>query len=466
MLSGLSDITSKVFDNVIDHLIGDNNTLDQIKSVFSDASRAESTDTFTEHQSSKSLTNNPRMQVEWMGFLGKYIGVALEKLTAGYATSSEEWNKKFSDSVNVLRNNFDLLDTAAGVGGKDGFIGKNDLEAAMRNPNLPKEIRDACRFLLNNPSAWNQLDVGAGIGKCDGIIGRCDVDAVWAKLAEQAPPAESADPSTGGTNAGGGVGETGGTGSAPSSEWSQKFSDAVNVLKDNFDLLDTAAGIGGKDGFIGKNDLLAALRNPNLPKELKDACRFLLTNPAAWNQLDVGAGIGKCDGIIAKCDVDAVLAKLAEQTPPVDNADQPPGTEDAGESGDVDDTRGPDETGETGETGETEGTTGTSGPSTEETSGGGTSNDTSTTTSLQRGSRGEGTEGRVTNLLNDLDDAIEEKTAALDEMIRSGAKDTHTAFLELQRLVEARKLMFELLSTLSRLNNEMAKTAIQNMGRA
>ena len=80
---------------------------------------------------------------------------------------------------------------------------------------------------------------------------------------------------------------------------------AVATVKDNFDLLDTAAGIGGKDGLIGVADLKAILKTPAAPQRLKEAAAFLLNNPAYRNQLDVAAGIGKVDGLIGKNDVDA-----------------------------------------------------------------------------------------------------------------------------------------------------------------
>jgi hypothetical protein len=80
-------------------------------------------------------------------------------------------------AVSVLQKNFDLLDTAAGIGGKDGLIGKKDLQAILKNPNVPREVKSAARFLLQNPAYFNQLDVAAGIGQVDGLIGKADVKA-------------------------------------------------------------------------------------------------------------------------------------------------------------------------------------------------------------------------------------------------------------------------------------------------
>ena len=81
-------------------------------------------------------------------------------------------------AAGILKDNFGLFDTAAGIGGKDGLIGRNDLEAIVRdNPGLPGEVRAAAQYLLDNPAAFNQLDVAAGIGNLDGLIGQVDVDS-------------------------------------------------------------------------------------------------------------------------------------------------------------------------------------------------------------------------------------------------------------------------------------------------
>ena len=82
---------------------------------------------------------------------------------------------------------------------------------------------------------------------------------------------------------------------------------ATQILKQYFDLLDTAAGIGKKDGIIGKPDLEAAAQNPDLPKELKEALAYLLANPAVLNAVDVGAGEGRVDGLIGKKDLDKFM---------------------------------------------------------------------------------------------------------------------------------------------------------------
>ena len=95
-------------------------------------------------------------------------------------------------AAGILKDNFGLFDTAAGIGGKDGLIGRNDLEAIVRdNPGLPGDVRAAAQYLLDNPAAFNQLDVSAGIGNLDGLIGRNDVDS-FTRSGAPSPAAQKA----------------------------------------------------------------------------------------------------------------------------------------------------------------------------------------------------------------------------------------------------------------------------------
>ncbi|MCL2626148.1 MAG: hypothetical protein FWD46_04955 [Cystobacterineae bacterium] len=217
----------------------------------------------------------------------KDVAAVLTKLPAElrvFAPTDSRYKADLAVALNMIYLYFDMLDTAAGKGKADGKISKKDLEAALKNPSLPQELRDACRFLLDNPAVFNQLDVGAGKGSCDGIISRKDVAMVLEKL--PATPQEMT--------------------AEYQSYWAE-FRNALSMLNLYFDMLDTAAGKGKKDGKISRKDLEAAMNNPAFPKELREACRFLLNNPAAFNRLDIAAGIGRCDGIIGKKDVAAAL---------------------------------------------------------------------------------------------------------------------------------------------------------------
>jgi len=193
-------------------------------------------------------------------------------------------DEQYANAVRQLDKHFDLLDTAAGKGKKDGKLSEKDLKAALDNPTLPTELREACRFLLENKEAFKQLDLGAGKGFSDGIISKKDVAAQLAKLPDT-PQMLTA------------------------SEWvyQTQLTDALKLVNTHFDLLDTAAKGGKADGKVSEKDLTAAMNSASMPQDLRDACRFLLENKAALHQLDVGAGKGKVDGIISKQDVEAVL---------------------------------------------------------------------------------------------------------------------------------------------------------------
>lgn len=209
-------------------------------------------------------------------------------------------------AVATVKENFDLLDTAAGIGGKDGLIGVVDLEAITKTPAAPSHLKEAAQFLLNNPAYRNQLDVAAGIGKVDGLIGKVDVDAFQkdhSPRRKQYQQMSCHNPVPQGA-----VATIPFPVASPFPRYNPQpmtMDRAVSAVHKHFDLLDTAAGIGGKDGLIGVNDLQAITKNPSAPRELKEAAQFLLKNPAYRNQLDVAAGIGKVDGLIGRVDVNA-----------------------------------------------------------------------------------------------------------------------------------------------------------------
>src|SRR6185295_5790497 len=77
------------------------------------------------------------------------------KANMGKAHAMDAWNRqgyrdllpsqRLSKAMATLskRTNYDMVDTAAGIGRKDGIIGKVDLEAAMRNESFPDDVRAA-----------------------------------------------------------------------------------------------------------------------------------------------------------------------------------------------------------------------------------------------------------------------------------------------------------------------------------
>jgi len=156
-------------------------------------------------------------------------------------------------ATSTLLTQYDRM-LAGRTGLQDFFRGDDitvgDLERIAADPTAPQDLRDAAQFLLDSTVSRNFLDVGAGNGGVDGRISRDDLEAAQATLA-------------------------GG--------------DHVD------ELLDTAAGRGGswnpfvqgaRDGEIGARDLQAALDDPGVPVEVKDAIRCLQSS-------DAGAPVGE-----------------------------------------------------------------------------------------------------------------------------------------------------------------------------
>lgn len=147
-------------------------------------------------------------------------------------------------ATDVLARDFSAFDTAKqGDPGKaDGKISRDDLETVSRNEGgrFTQEQQEAARFLLDSEASRSFLDVSADRGflffggKVDGTISKDDVAAAQKTLA--------------------------------SGSWADE-------------LLDTAAGRGGRDGNISNDDVVAALADPGVPQELKDTLNLLLASP-------------------------------------------------------------------------------------------------------------------------------------------------------------------------------------------
>ena len=145
-----------------------------------------------------------------------------------------------SSATNTLLADYDRAARAdTGFLSDGGRITSGDLEALAADASAPQELRDAARFLLDSAVSQRYLDTAAGSGGFDGRISREDLQAAARELA-----------GAGGYNA----------------------------------LLDTAAGqrssawnpfSAARDGNVGDADIQAALDDPGVPDDLKDALRLL-----------------------------------------------------------------------------------------------------------------------------------------------------------------------------------------------
>jgi hypothetical protein len=107
------------------------------------------------------------------------------KANAGKAHAIDAWNRqgysrllpseRLEKAMGILsrRDRYDMVDTAAGIGRKDGIIGLVDIEAAMRNEDFPEEVRAAAYEISKQ---WDKVNE-------DGIIQEKPGRSAWAKAA-------------------------------------------------------------------------------------------------------------------------------------------------------------------------------------------------------------------------------------------------------------------------------------------
>jgi hypothetical protein len=201
--------------------------------------------------------------------------VEAELFLRAYGGSESEMDA--DRAIDIVRDNFSYLDTAAQIGRRDGLIGTVDLEAALKDPDARPDVKAAARYLLQHPEVFAKLDTASQGGKADGLISKADLD-VGQRLLHLDPRS------------------------------------ATLIVREHFSYLDTAAGIGKPDGIIARSDLEAAIRDPNAPSDLKAAAHYLLDHPELYAELDDAAHVlGHNDGLIASKDIDAWLAAHPER---------------------------------------------------------------------------------------------------------------------------------------------------------
>ncbi|MDC0709831.1 hypothetical protein POL68_15265 [Stigmatella sp. ncwal1] len=247
------------------------------------------------------------------------------------------------------------------------------------------------------------------------------------------------------------------------------YRDALSTLAANFSVFDTLQS-QKNDGRFNVRTLQEAAANPRLSPELRDAARFFLQHPEYRHVVDTANKGGKPDGTLSQQDIQKALKKVNEDlalqgggwaspTPGAPPVARPPPSGQPWGPGNCAPPPAP----------------------------------------LPRPMPGCGESGNLRDILDNPNMGMEEKLQAIlmaitrdtddellgvmsemaslrEERATLGSKDpTRAAKLEtsmeqlnlrLQKLMEKRKQMFELMSTLSSKFNEMAKTAIQNMGRA
>ncbi|WP_338864150.1 hypothetical protein [Myxococcus stipitatus] len=398
---------------------------------------------------------------------------------------------EYEAALKILEANFDQLDLADGK--KSGSLSKEELRRVSNDASLSPQLRSAARFMMENTALFERVD-SSGVGsqlfsfigalhnddriKLSGI--RSELKRVREEFArygrpeaprtppksepETCPPSPGTrPPTTGGPNPGTRPPTTGGPttpgtrppttggpttpgtrppttggpnprpggteGSKPPTSKDPDFGeylDAVRVLRDNWGTFDTAVGM--KDDRVSRENMVALLENPAVSSTLKRAAQFFKDHPEYFGRLEMAAGLGSRDGVIGPGDVKAELERSG-------------GTKSS--------------------TSREKGTTVRSlvdNPN------------MSIEDKVQAilGAISTETDDEILEVMDQMASAGEDRAAlgTSDADKKAAAKldgDMRQLELRLQRLMEKRKAMFDLMSNMSAKFNEMAKTAISNL---
>lgn len=204
-------------------------------------------------------------------------------------------------AAQILKDNLDLFDQAAGFGVQDHRIGKADLEAIAKN-NSPEmeQQRKAAQFLLDNQSIYDAIDVAHTGGDPNGLIGARGLQAYIDKqtASKVEVPVENTQV----------VSEKTVESSEP--QTAKLTEDQKQLIIGHFDWF---AGNSGdvNDGFISKQDLEAVTKTTctsQIYVEKRKAAQFILDNQNVFVALDVAAGDNKTDGLISLNDIKGYIA--------------------------------------------------------------------------------------------------------------------------------------------------------------
>ncbi|GHG64731.1 hypothetical protein [Comamonas sp. JC664] len=374
----------------------------------------------------------------------------------------------YADALRVLEANFQQLDLLDGR--QSGVLSKKDLQRIASDASVSPQLRDAAGFMVENTAFFERLDRQGPLARI-GIFSplynldtftvkdlRRELTAVESEFARYGRPTRPGSggtpappPATGGRPGGGtstpppATGGNSGGGAVPGADRTppstssavdpdlREYHDVLRILDANWDTFDTAAGV--KDNRFTRDSLDAILGSPAASSTLKRAAQFLKDHPAYFDRLEMAAGIGTRDGIVGRPDVTAALRQ----------ADAERGASASG-------------------------------------GGRGTGSASSNVRSIVDNpnmSIEDKIQAILMSISSDTDEEIldvmeqmanvREQRASLgtgESDRKAGAKlesSMQELELRLQRLVEKRKAMFDLMSNMSSKFHEMAKTAISNL---
>jgi hypothetical protein len=368
---------------------------------------------------------------------------------SGYASAPEDARlQQFKTHLETVRDNFAFVEDSWLPFFKNGAWGGHEMEMAIARPDCPPKLREALLFLKNNPDLYGFLETANGVGWKDGAVAVNDVHSAIFKLSEQLErtPKRLCDSGTERQASSGSSGRGGGdrwddsVSSRPAQGGSgsrggldpnfDEYLSSLRTLEANFRTYDSA--VGQMDGGVGRLNLRAIVDNPNASETLKKAARFLLNHEEYFRRVDHSGETDRKEGFIGREDVQRALTHAKEDTSRY-GVDRSSGSSSAGTVQSI-------------------------------------LNDPSLTQ-----------EEKLQMILFSVMDRIDDETLSVMEEIdsaqsKNGGDDAKTdqkkrqslekLQLKLQQLTERRKQMFELLTNLSTKFNEMAKAAISNMARA
>lgn len=150
--------------------------------------------------------------------------------------------------------------------------------------------------------------------------GASDLESLKSRISELENALKELLAKLGGSGEGTSTDGTSTEGSAGASASDAQGAEAAKVLQENFDQLETAAGINGKDGLLGVEDLKAIQNDPNASQALKDACKYYLDNPEAFAKLSGASGQAREDGLVTMEDLAAAASGATGSTGSTDSA--------------------------------------------------------------------------------------------------------------------------------------------------
>lgn len=267
----------------------------------------------------------------------------------------------------------------------------------------------------------------------------------------------------------GGAGQMPGYAQGRTKEEDEEMARTLDVLDQNFDLFDTANGKLGKDGKVTMHELLLVANDARLPDEVRDAARKLMNDPVLLARLDkerdgaINGGFGRGDVRRLKARVEAELQETwaagPAQKPQAQATQQKP-------------VQGPEQTEGKNDLAVQEG--------------GAPPHDPSDFGSAIEGPKlspnVEQAQSPMTSVLDDPSLNFETKTKLVLESAMNVAEDELTsAYVQLdtlqaagkevpaslnfkvQRLMQRRQEMFQLLSNMTTMSHDMAMAAIRNI---